>query len=219
MKIAIKAVIFDYGKVLSQPQHDSDIEAMATTCGLPRQSFESLYWQYRPAYDEGHLDGRGYWQAIAEQSNQTFAEDKLLTLIKLDGESWSRPNEPTLQWAEELRKHGLLTPILSNMPYDVGKYVKRCTWISDFKPSIYSCDIGCMKPDRAIYEHCLKLLRLPAEQTLFLDDREENVEGARQLGIHSVCFATLEQATKETADKFALPLSAAAQTADMFSAS
>lgn len=207
MKIAIKAVIFDYGKVLSQPQHDTDIEAMATICRLSRQSFESLYWQFRPAYDEGGLDGRAYWQAIAGESGQKFTEEKLLELIELDGASWSRPNETTLLWAEELRRHGFFTPILSNMPYDVGTYVKACTWIADFDPCIYSCDIGSMKPDKAIYEHCLELLKLPAEQTLFLDDRQENVEGARRVGIHSICFTTFAQTSKEIADQFALPLS------------
>lgn len=215
MKIAIKAVIFDYGKVLSQPQHESDVEAMAMICGLSREKFESSYWQFRLAYDEGHLDGRAYWQSIARESGQKFTEEKLLELIKLDGESWSRPNEPTLQWAEELRRHGFFTPILSNMPGDVGTYVKACTWIADFDPCIYSCDSGSVKPDKAIYEHCLELLKLPAEQTLFLDDREENVEGARRIGIHSICFTTFEQTCKQIADQFALPLS----TANLLSAS
>jgi HAD superfamily hydrolase (TIGR01509 family) len=53
--------------------------------------------------------------------------------------------------------------------------------------------VRSIKPEREIYEHCLAGLGVPAEQTLFLDDRPENIDGAKRLGIHGVQFTSREQ--------------------------
>lgn len=52
----MRAVIFDYGNVLCQPQHSAEVAAMAAIVQLPRDRFEQIYWHYRLAYDEGKLD-------------------------------------------------------------------------------------------------------------------------------------------------------------------
>jgi FMN phosphatase YigB (HAD superfamily) len=39
-----------------------------------------------------------------------------------------------------------------------------------------------------IYEHTLQKLDVRADEALFLDDRLENVEGARAVGMHSLLF-------------------------------
>jgi putative hydrolase of the HAD superfamily len=48
---------------------------------------------------------------------------------------------------------------------------------------IYSYQVGCMKPDMKIYEKALHLSGSAPDKTLFVDDRRENLEGARKLGI------------------------------------
>lgn len=44
---------------------------------------------------------------------------------------------------------------------------------------------GHMKPDRAAYEHALRLLGVPAGRVCFFDDLLPNVEAARELGINA----------------------------------
>jgi epoxide hydrolase-like predicted phosphatase len=59
---------------------------------------------------------------------------------------------------------------------------------------IYSHEIGLSKPDPRIYAlTCERLGRRPAE-IIFLDDRESNVEGARQAGLHGILFKNNAQA-------------------------
>jgi haloacid dehalogenase superfamily, subfamily IA, variant 3 with third motif having DD or ED/haloacid dehalogenase superfamily, subfamily IA, variant 1 with third motif having Dx(3-4)D or Dx(3-4)E len=82
-----------------------------------------------------------------------------------------------------------------------GKY--RLGVISDTWPSIthmldyggltgyfdtftYSCAVGASKPDRCMYEDALNKLGLPAEQTIFIDDIESNLDGAAACGINPV---------------------------------
>lgn len=52
--------------------------------------------------------------------------------------------------------------------------------------AFYSNELGCRKPDKEIYQKVLRLADIKAEETLFIDDNEENVRAAEELGIRSV---------------------------------
>ena len=52
-----------------------------------------------------------------------------------------------------------------------------------FDEQVVSCEIGLGKPDRRIYEYLLTHCGLNAEETIFIDDRKDNVDVAEELGI------------------------------------
>jgi len=52
-----------------------------------------------------------------------------------------------------------------------------------FEKEYYSHEIGLAKPDQAIYRYVLDENALVPEETLFLDDKDENLEAAREMGI------------------------------------
>jgi putative hydrolase of the HAD superfamily len=62
-----------------------------------------------------------------------------------------------------------------------------------------------MKPAAAIYHHCLTGVGSSAQDALFLDDRPENIEAARALGIHAVQFQSAAQVADELESRYALP--------------
>ncbi len=53
------------------------------------------------------------------------------------------------------------------------------------------------KPDAKIYEYLLKEIKLPAQNVVFIDDRLENVDAAKQVGIDAILFASQKQLQKE----------------------
>jgi len=53
---------------------------------------------------------------------------------------------------------------------------------------VTSCGIGLSKPDVVAYEKALRILNAEANSTLFIDDRADNVEGARKAGMHALRF-------------------------------
>ena len=59
-------------------------------------------------------------------------------------------------------------------------------YFSDFfHAAYYSNEVGCRKPERDIYEYLLQHQNIKPEETLFIDDKAENVEAARMLGIQA----------------------------------
>ena len=54
-----------------------------------------------------------------------------------------------------------------------------------------SAEVRLIKPDPAIYEHCLRGLGVAPSDSLFIDDRAVNVAGARTVGMHAVQFQSV----------------------------
>jgi HAD superfamily hydrolase (TIGR01509 family) len=53
---------------------------------------------------------------------------------------------------------------------------------------VISYEVGCAKPEPRIFEIALDRLGVAPSHALFVDDREENIEGARRLGIETFHF-------------------------------
>jgi HAD superfamily hydrolase (TIGR01509 family) len=70
-------------------------------------------------------------------------------------------------------------------------------WLDLFDFKTFSAEVRLIKPDAAIYEHTLRGLGVKPEETLFVDDREINVQAARELGIRAVRFQSIEQLREE----------------------
>jgi putative hydrolase of the HAD superfamily len=204
--IPIRTVLFDYGNVLSLPQAAGVAQQLADLCGLPLVQFEERYWMHRVAYDLGQLDGPAYWQHFRAIEGQELTADQVSELMRRDAASWEHPNQATVNWAIALREQGVRTAILSNMPAPLRQHLVRDSgWLPAFDHLTFSCDIGVMKPAEAIYRHCLDGVGSEASDALFLDDRPENIDAARALGIHAVQFHSASQVADELQSRYALP--------------
>ena len=201
-KARIRCVVFDYGNVLSLGQEASVAERMASICGLGADEFHERYWHRRLDYDRGDLTGESYWATVVRDDKPPLDSQEVDHLISIDSEGWGRPSEPVLRWAEQLRREGVRLAVLSNMPLETSRYlVAHRSWLRAFDPRIFSCDVRSVKPEPAIYRHCLKAVGFLPEEILFLDDKQQNVKAARQFGIHALVFENLEQVSGRSGRK------------------
>lgn len=192
--MALRAVVFDYGMVLTGQPDASAHEKLLSITGLPLARFESLYWADRPAYDEGKLTGIGYWQKFLREAGLPQDQEKVEELNQWDVRLWTTENPAMIDWQLALKQRGLLTAILSNMGDDVLVSVERkFGWIRRFDLLVWSCQVGVVKPDPAIYRHMLAELKTRPEETLFIDDKLPNVEAARALDIQAIQFSSAER--------------------------
>lgn len=66
-----------------------------------------------------------------------------------------------------------------------------------FDPVVLSYEVGAMKPDESIYQAAIDRAGVPAERIFYVDDRLENVEGARRSGMDAVQFQGVTQLAHE----------------------
>jgi len=205
-RIRPRAVIFDYGNVLSAPQGPTEIETMASILNVSVHDFLKAYWQFRVSYDEAALDPVRYWHQVSQRLSVSLTGEQIATLVGVDSQSWSYPAPVVPQWARELRAAGLKTALLSNMPASVRDHVLRCDWLPPFDQRTFSCEVRVAKPAAAIFEHCLIGLDVDPSEILFLDDRPENIQAAETLGVHGIVYKTAQQAARDIAGRFDIPV-------------
>lgn len=201
----LRAVIFDYGEVLCQPDPEAHRELLALT-GLDRATFEPHYWRDRHNYDLGRHNGPSFWRQFAQDAGITLTPEQIRDLIEADVALWTRLLDARmLAWIEALQNAGLRTAILSNMVGEVlGRMRRDFDWLSGFTQLTWSCELGIAKPDPAIYLHTCEKLGVRPEEALFLDDKPVNVHAAEQVGLHALHFRSVDQLRADLAERHLL---------------
>jgi putative hydrolase of the HAD superfamily len=193
-----RAVIFDFGRVLSmQPDADAHT-ALVAAAGVPDEVFEEHYWAHRHAYDAGTLNGHTYWQKVSEGAGFPLTPERLAAFHHHDALMWANLNAPMLEWAFALQKAGVKTAILSNMgDVNLAYMRKHFDWLTGFTWLTWSCELLTAKPDPAIYQHTLEKLGVAAHEAIFVDDIPANIAAARALGIDGIQFTSVEQLRRD----------------------
>jgi len=73
-------------------------ERYGAQCAAFLMSILETLLEATAAYDRGDTDGPAYWTAIVGRQELGLSRDQIATLIKLDSESITRPNQGAVQW-------------------------------------------------------------------------------------------------------------------------
>lgn len=196
--MSIKAVAFDYGGVIAFFQDKESIKDMADIAGMDYSLMYKIYWDNRSIYDEGLVDGIGFFKNILADVGIFADPDLLEKLIVRDIESWSHVNPKTEAFIRELKGTGIKIGVLSNIVPDfLDRMKEKLPVFSLMDASVFSCEVGRVKPDKKIYQILLSRLGCQAEELVYFDDIEVNVEAAKALGIHAFLWGGPEAARSD----------------------
>jgi putative hydrolase of the HAD superfamily len=199
--LALRAVIFDFGMVLTGTPNQEAHAAMVRVTGLPVERFESFYWADRHAYDEGKLTGIAFWQKFLRDAQLDLGNGTVEELNRLDARMWTTQNPAMVAWQLCLKQHGIRTAILSNMGDSVLESIQReFKWLEEFDALVWSYQLRIAKPDPEIYLHTLQKLGVRPEEALFIDDKRVNVDAAIALGLKSLEFSTIDKLRADLID-------------------
>ena len=202
-KTSIKALILDYGGVVSLPQNSENVNNILRILQLGNDGFQAVYRGLRGPYDSGHISGEQYWISILQHFGLDTRDFDISRLIQEDVLSWTDINEAMIRFITESKPKFRKLAMISNMASDTLAYLRaHCSWLELFDVLSFSCDLGGNKPDREIYAACLRKLDLPPGECLFVDDSAKNVKGAQESGLHAIQFRTFLEFVQELGNKF-----------------
>jgi putative hydrolase of the HAD superfamily len=206
-RMDLQAVIFDYGEVLSGPPDPQAHRNLLAIAGVEEEPFEKAYWAHRLDYDADILNHQTYWQTVARDTGVSFTAEQVGRLIEQDAIMWMNLNPAMLAWIPKIKRAGFRLGILSNMGDGVLGYMRsHFAWLDQFDHLTWSCELGVVKPDPAIYLHTVKELGVSPGQALFIDNLEKNIAGAEAVGLHAALFENVEQLQNDLARRgFPLP--------------
>jgi putative hydrolase of the HAD superfamily len=187
--VTVEAVVFDLFDTLVEPWAGMEIAAgMAALLGVPAADLARCWDELRRPRERGApLDGQV--RAACERLGVVVDDERVgaaLTLRTEIGRAGFRPRDDALATLGELRRRGLRIGLLSNCSADTPGLWRELELAALVDAAVFSSDVGYAKPDPEVYARCCELLGVRPEGTLFVDDNESNVAGARAAGLHAV---------------------------------
>lgn len=102
------------------------------------------------------------------------------------------------EWISSLKQRGYQVYVLSNYGKTPYKYAQaHFSFLDKVDGAVISSEVKFVKPELEIYQCLLEKYHLKAEETVFLDDREDNIEAAQRCGIHGIVFQGYEKGKEE----------------------
>ena len=162
---------------------------MCEVTGLSEEDFFSAYWAPRRAYDRGTHTGAAYWLEVGRHAGLALGDAQVAALVEADTALWTQPNRPMIDWAQRLQAARTKTGILSNLGDAMMTGVLQSfPWLAQFDLLLWSHALLLAKPEAEIYRHAVEGLGVTAGEILFVDDREDNIEGAMAGGMQAIRY-------------------------------
>ena len=134
-----------------------------------------------------------------------ISKPKLIELMLNIKESLT-PLPGSLELLDKLYHAKLPLYSITDNVREIVEYIKnKYDFWPKFKGVVVSADIQVLKPAREIYMHLLDNYNLNPGESIFFDDLEPNVKGAREVGMHSEVFTNAyecEQVLKKLGVEF-----------------
>ncbi len=188
----IKAIIFDYGGVLS-------VEASllgfgshyAKKLGADPAEFKELIFDNWFKARVNEISSKEFWENLA-----SFLKTDAETLRK-DFVAFFGFNQEVLQLAKELKKNYKVA-LLSNQIEDwLNQVIEEHGLRQVFDVIVTSYDSRLAKPDIAIFKETVEKLGVKPEECVYIDDMEKNISPAKALGMKAILFKDIKQLKRE----------------------
>ena len=192
----IKTIFFDFGRVLMSPADDGLYEENDRIFNLPPGRTGELINEFQ---SRGHLgefaEMSEYWPKRtidADPMNFEQAQNFWQKVV-----STRRANAELIEFIEKNLFKKFRLAVLSNFTPDLNEYLEKYKISHFFERVFISAVLRMKKPDPAIYRHALKEMNVLPQESLFIDDKEENIATALNLGMRAVVFGDTEKSIIE----------------------
>ena len=193
---AIDSIIFDVGMVLVNYDWKSYLDRFPyspeTKRRIGKAVFDSPTWNEQ---DRGTLHPGEYVRQFVE--NDPELEEEILQVLSTNEKTIS-VYEYSETWVRYLKERGYKLYILSNYPERLLEKTRPdMTFLKYMDGIIFSSEVKQVKPEPEIYQTLLQTFHITPERSVFLDDRQNNLDAASKFGIHTILFKNFKQAAAE----------------------
>lgn len=218
----IKAVIFDIGGVLLLG--DKEVKYGHQNINVHRYmskkfnlSLKKWFEKIEKPYEKS-ITGEWSKEKVLKKMSENLSSSKKVKPEKIEEwfvkshRKYFRKNKQLFDFAKNL-KDKYYIGILSDQTYFSKQALLTKYKMEAFDPVIISCEEGIRKPNKKIYRLLKKRLddlekkkgkkeKIKYSEIVFIDNRDWNLEPAREMGMKTVLFKTNKQTTKELKQLF-----------------
>lgn len=181
---------FDLGNVVCPFDYSVAVRQMAGVAGVLPAVIQEVVFDsgLENAYEQGDMTTQQFYEAFCQRIGKRPDSEALLVASS----DMFRLDEAVAELILQLRKSGHRTGLLSNTCEAHWRFCadRKFPILQQlFEVTALSYELRAMKPDPAIYRGAADLAGVAPGEIFFVDDRADNVEGARRAGFDAVLFA------------------------------
>jgi len=184
----IRCVISDLGKVIIFFDNNIFFAKMADYCPFSKEEIRELtfaHFDLVEYFDCGRITPKEFYNQVVQHLKASIDYD---TFYSIYNDVFSL-NPHVLKIMDRLKRNYRLV-LLSNTDIMRYGFIKRkFPEVQIFDEYVLSYEVGFMKPHPQIYRQALNKAKAGAEECVFIDDREENIEPAVKLGMNVIHFS------------------------------
>ncbi|HZP32327.1 MAG TPA: HAD-IA family hydrolase [Candidatus Acidoferrales bacterium] len=181
------ALFWDVGGVVLSNGWDHAARAEAARAfGFDFQEFEKRHGGAESELETGALTLEAYLNRTVFFRDRPFTREQFKEFIF----SQSRENKQTRVLLDDLAaSRCCFLATLNNESKELNEFrIRKFDLARNFAAFFTSCYLRARKPDPLIYQLVLGITQRPPGQCIFIDDRPENLEPARSLGMRTIQF-------------------------------
>jgi putative hydrolase of the HAD superfamily len=204
----ISALFWDNGGVILTNGWDRGARQRAVEkFQLDWADFEDRHELVLNAFETGALSLTGYLKRTVFYRQRSYTPEDFRKFMF----DQSQPFPDSLAFVQALRRaRKWLMASLNNESLEINEYRIAQFKLRDcFEIFFSSCYLGVRKPDVRIYELALKITQRHPSECILIDDRELNLEYARETGMNTIQYKSLPQLRDELA-QFGISVDASA---------
>ncbi len=186
----IESVIFDWGGVLIDDPAPSLMQYCAQALAVSKEDFIKAHSKFAADFEKNLINEDTFWERICGELG--VSKPKVNSLWADAFEAAYVPREDMFSLAERLRKNGYKTALLSNTEAAAMQYFYQLQY-DMFDVLVFSCAEGTRKPEKKIYELTIQKLGSRPGQSVFIDDKPEYINGAKEAGLNTILFENINQ--------------------------
>jgi len=183
----VKNIIFDLGNVLLDFNPVRYLNTLISDKVKVQEVYEEIFTSKEwVMLDRGIITQE---EAVNEICHRNIKNSELIKLVMHNWYQLLTPIEDTVEVLKELKHNGYKLYFLSNFHLLAYEDVtKRYGFFECFDGGILSYKEKLIKPDKEIYNKLIRKYEIKAEESIFIDDTIENIEGARKLKFEVILF-------------------------------
>lgn len=190
-----KVIVFDFGGVIAQANTSQMADFLINSFNINKDELSQALSDMQKFLTCGGSE-KQFWEQYAISKGVSLTNNWFEQFGLVIKNSITEIPE-TLAIVKALQNHGYQTAMLSDVTPYQAEIIRKLGYYALFDPVLLSCEIGVKKPNLEAFKALLQKLQVQAPNVLFIDDRKENVEAAKNLGIDSIQFINSEQLKKE----------------------
>lgn len=190
----INTIFFDWGGVIAGDPNDDFWANLLKDKGATDAQAEEIYDTYMQRFMRGEITEEQCWDELRRDYGLVIPDD-----VSEEFKEWRGliKNDRVIALTDKARSAGLKVALLTNVIEPTYNVLSGVGHYGYFDEVIASCKVGYAKPQEEIYQLALDRLRTTAGQSLFIDDKQKNLDPAIRMGFKTILAQNPEQIIRD----------------------